>query len=77
MPYENWDKTFWWMLNCDDVWWYPGDIRYQGIINHDKEAFFSFLFNNFDGLAQDCSNSSALAMELPQSCTKPSIYSCK
>ena len=26
-----------------------------------------------DGLVQDCSNSSALAMELPQSCTKPSI----
>ena len=28
----------------------------------------------FDGLMQDCSNSSALAMELLQSCTKPSIY---
>ena len=27
-----------------------------------------------DGLAQDCSNSSALAMELPQSCAKPSIH---
>ena len=27
------------------------------------------------GLVQDCSNSSALAMELLQSCTKPSIYS--
>ena len=27
-----------------------------------------------DGLDQDCSNSSALAMELLQSCTKPSIY---
>ena len=26
-----------------------------------------------DGLAQDCSNSSALAMELQQSCTGPSI----
>ena len=26
-----------------------------------------------DGLAQDCSNSSGLAMELLQSCTKPSI----
>ena len=25
-----------------------------------------------DGLLQDCSNSSALAMELLQSCTKPS-----
>ena len=28
-----------------------------------------------DGLVQDCSNSSALAMELLQSCTKPSILS--
>ena len=27
-----------------------------------------------DGLAQDCSNSSVLAMELLQSCTKTSIY---
>ena len=28
--------------------------------------------DNFDGLMQDCSNSSALAMELLQSCTKAS-----
>ena len=28
----------------------------------------------FDGLVQDCSNSIALAMELLQSCTKPSIF---
>ena len=27
-----------------------------------------------DGLVPDCSNSSALAMEVLQSCTKPSIY---
>ena len=27
-----------------------------------------------DGLMQDCSNSSALALELLQSCTKPWIY---
>ena len=27
-----------------------------------------------DGLVQDCSNSSALAIELLQSCTKPYIY---
>ena len=27
-----------------------------------------------DGLAQDCSNSSVLAMELLQSCTKPSMW---
>ena len=28
---------------------------------------------DIDGLVQDCSNSSALAMELLQSCTEPSI----
>ena len=27
-----------------------------------------------DGLVQDCGNSSALAMELLQSCTKPLMY---
>ena len=32
--------------------------------------------SHIDGLAQDCSNSSALAMELLQSCTKPSICNC-
>ena len=29
---------------------------------------------HFDGLVQDCSNSSALAIELLQSYNKPSIY---
>ena len=29
----------------------------------------------FDGLQPDCNNSSALAIELLQSCTKPSIFS--
>ena len=31
-------------------------------------------FYHVDGLVQDCSNSSALAVELLQSCTKPSMY---
>ena len=31
---------------------------------------------HIQGLAQDCSNSSALAMELLQSCAKPSTYTC-
>ena len=34
----------------------------------------SFLHAHVDGLVQDCSNSSVLAMVLLQSCTKPSIY---
>ena len=29
------------------------------------------VYTYFDGLVQDCSNSSTLAMELLQSCTKP------
>ena len=29
---------------------------------------------DIDGLVQDCSNFSALAVELMQFCTKPSIY---
>ena len=32
--------------------------------------------NHFDALVQDCSISSALAMEILQSCTKPSTYPC-
>ena len=32
------------------------------------------LWYHIDGLAQDCSNYSALAMELLQSCSKPSIW---
>ena len=30
--------------------------------------------NNVDGGVQECGNSSALALELLQSCTKPSMY---
>ena len=30
--------------------------------------------HNIDGLVQDCSNSIANALELLQSCTKPSTY---
>ena len=32
------------------------------------------LLMHIDGLVQDCSNSIANALELLQSCTKPSIY---
>ena len=33
-----------------------------------------FLIVDIDGFVQDCINSSVLAMELLQSCTKPSMY---
>ena len=32
------------------------------------------MLHNIDGSVQDCSNSTANALELLQSCTKPSIY---
>ena len=37
--------------------------------------YMIFFYIHITGLVQDCSNSSALAMELLQSCTKPSIWS--
>ena len=37
-----------------------------------KQKYYTNM--HIDGLVQDCSNSSALAIELLQSCTKPSIY---
>ena len=36
--------------------------------------FSMFRGHYFDGLVQNCSNSIANALELPQSCTKPSIF---
>ena len=36
--------------------------------------FSMFSGHYFDGLVQNCSNSIANALELPQSCTKPSIF---
>ena len=51
------------LFACGNIWkgaWQSGSCRHKYI----------------DGLVvQDCSNSSALAMELLQSCTEPSIYS--
>ena len=39
-----------------------------------REYTYIVLEEIYDGFAQDCSNSSALAMELLQFCAKPSIY---
>ena len=41
--------------------------------NYILEIFFWKIPSYFDGLGQDCSNSIANALELLQSCTKPSI----
>ena len=39
-----------------------------------KQKKKKWLKEDDDGLAQDCGNSIANALELPQSCTKASIY---
>ena len=46
-------------------------MNYITISNNVLTLYFHVPF--IDGLVQDCSNSSALAMELLQSCTKPTI----
>ena len=35
---------------------------------------YGYVWLRIDGLLQGCGNSSALALELPQSCAKLSIY---
>ena len=40
-----------------------------------ENKMFSCMFNDIEGLAQDCSNSSVLAMELLQSCAEPMLSS--
>ena len=60
--------------------WYTISYRCGHIwcINHiviyGMQCENQYMYTHIDGLVQDCSNSSALAMELLQSCTKPSIY---
>ena len=56
--------VMWIVLSCHDVMMDPHHSHFPNKNLH-----------HIDGLVQDCSNSSALAMELLQSCTKLSIYS--
>ena len=48
--------------------------RLHGIGGPHVDSHGWYLTKNIGGLVQDCSNSSALAMELLQSCTEPSTY---
>ena len=41
----------------------------------DLDENYTYRYMYINGLVQDCSNSSAWAMELRQSCTKPTILS--
>ena len=45
-------------------------------VKHEKIDKNDYIYIYIDSLVQDCSNSSALAMELLQSWTEPSIYIC-
>ena len=50
-----------------------GTINWYQTKTQHNTAWTMCRLSYIDGLVQDCSNSSALAMELLQSCTKPSI----
>ena len=67
--------------NFSEIW-----IKYSNLIkentlekycrqtyNHFVPTSMCWIILHINGLAQYCGNSSALAMELPQSCVKPSI----
>ena len=67
--------------NCKDLVRYQSSLR-TGIMslkNFTKKIGFRLCLSNYtenyiDGLMQDCSNSIANAMELLQSCTRPSMW---
>ena len=66
--------TCWWLL-----WWYNLCYTSASWWYTSFSTCFHARSNRtlyIDGLVHDCSNSSALAMELLQFCTKPSIYYC-
>ena len=65
----------------DESWKFFGYITHYSTVATDglvlKQQTISIDSGDYiDGLVQDCSNSIANALELLQSCTKPSIYSC-
>ena len=56
--------------NYNNVWMM---IWYNGISVSDDLQVICPVIHHIEGLVQECSNSSALAVELLQPCTKPSI----
>ena len=59
-------------INKTEALWFSSRIK--GLKSHLVDAVMShyhMVHNDIDGLVQDCSNSSALAVELLQFCTKP------
>ena len=58
--------------NKPSIWFW----RFPGKIQHQRSSYFTDLWGiqaHVNGLVQDCSISTADALEIPQSCTKPSI----
>ena len=53
----------------------PNDTLRVANISHECLLWFVWLNHPVNGLVQDCSNSIANALELLQSCTKPSTWS--
>ena len=49
-------------------------VRIIATFNLSRPCEYVIYMLYINGLVQDCSNSSALAIELLQSCTQPSIY---
>ena len=53
--------------------WQQERDHFNGLVQESRNQAID-LSMNIHGLVQDCSNSIANALELLQSCTKPSIY---
>ena len=66
---QGWLHHWHWGSHVDDSEVMLKDMDKKSVPNHIKH-----LKAYFDGLVQDCSISIALAMEILQSCTKPSIW---
>ena len=68
----------WFVTKLAPCWWIP--FTYLPMIQFSLSFTFVIIgqavlpLNHLEGLVQNCSNSSALAMELLQYCTKPSIW---
>ena len=63
-------KEFWKYINDpQEIFWAYSYHKRKEKLTLQKQSIFDIV-----GLVQDCSNSSANALELLQSCTKPSIY---
>ena len=71
-----WPLIMWGQLMMVHHTAYSGSIcNTYGGIESCKFMILARSLYHINSLVQDCSNPSALAMELLQSCTKPSIYS--